>query len=216
MDVHIRSRRGVNEKTAPPVAVDARRAAAAYPNEPFVQAALAEAEFDAKNYAAAEAAADRALATDPKYIRALIYKGRAQMELGKDNPATKWADIRAWFAKANRLDTENAEPLRLFYETYVYAGAEPTKNSVEGLLYAVALVPQDPALRITAVRELLVQGRLPAARAMFAPMAFRPHAPPKFRESNAQIMSAISAGDGKRALAVLEAAMDQSDDGDKR
>lgn len=119
-----------------------------------------------------------------------------------------------WFAKANRLDTENAEPLRRFYQTYAYAGVEPTRNSVEGLLYAVALVPQDDGLRVSAVRELLVEGRLADARAMFAPMAFQPHAPKKYRESNAQVMSAIDAADGKRALAVLEGAMQAPDDED--
>lgn len=217
MDVHIRSRRGVNQKTAPAVVADARKSAAAFPYEPFVQAALAEAEFDAVNYPAVEAAADRALTTNPNYVRALIYKGRALMEMGKDQPSTKWSDVRGWFARANRLDTENAEPLRLFFQTYQYAGVAPTKNAVEGLLYAVALVPQDDGLRISAVRELLVEGRLPEAKAMFAPMAFQPHAPKKYRESNAQVMAAIGSGDGKHALAILEAAMENGkDEGEKR
>ena len=216
MDVHIRSRRGVNQKTAPAVAADARKAAAAFPNEPFVQAALAEAEFDAGNYPAVEAAADRALATNPKYVRALIYKGRAQMELGKDKPGTTWSDVRGWFARANRLDTENAEPLRLFFLTYQYAGVTPTKNAVDGLLYSVALVPQDDGLRINAVHELLVEGRLPEAKAMFAPMAFQPHATQKYREVSAQIMAAIGAGDGKRALAILEGAPEKVKDEDEK
>lgn len=217
MDVHIRSRRGVNQKTAPAVAADARKAAAPFPNEPFVQATLAEAEFDAGNYPAVEAAADRALAANPNYSRALIYKGRALMEMGKDKPNTKWSDVRSWFARANRLDTENAEPLRLFFLTYQYAGVAPTKNAVDGLLYAVALVPQDDGLRINAVHELLMEGRLPEARILFAPMAFQPHAPKKYRESNAQVMAAIGSGDGKRALAVLESAMDKGkEEGEKR
>ena len=214
MDVHIRSRRGVNDKTAREVVAAARKAAAPYPNEPFVQAALAEAEFDAHEYKAAEAAADRALATDPNYVRALLYKGRALMELGKGRPDTQWSEVRGWFAKANRLDTENAEPLRLFYQSYEYAGAKPTRNSVEGLLYSVALVPQDDGLRVSAVRELLVEGRLAEAKDMFAPMAFQPHAPKKYRESNAEVMAAIDAADGKRALTVLEAAMQAPDDED--
>jgi tetratricopeptide (TPR) repeat protein len=211
MDVHIRSRRGVNDKTAPGVAAEARKAAAPYAGDPFVQVALAEAEFDAKNYAAAGAAADRALAVNPNYVRALIYKGRAEMEMAKNKAGANWKDIRGWFAKANRLDTENAEPLLLFYQAYGNAGVEPTKISVEGLLYAVALVPQDDLLRVTAVRQLLIDGRLKEARKLFATLAFQPHAPQKYRESNAQIMAAIDADDGKRALAVLEAAMSQAD-----
>jgi len=212
MNVHIRSRGGVNAKTAPGVAADARIAAALFPNDPFVQAALAEAEYDAGNCAAAEAAADRALAANPNYVRALIYKGRARMEIARTKPDADWKEVRGWFAKANRLDTENAEPLMLFYQTYVDSGAAPTKNAVDGLLYAVALVPQDNGLRINAVRQLIVEKRLTEAKALFAPLAFQPHAPEKYRESNAQIMAAMTAGDGKQALAVLESAMNQSDD----
>ncbi|HEY0629141.1 MAG TPA: hypothetical protein VGD23_07410, partial [Sphingomicrobium sp.] len=217
MDVHIRSRRGVNEKVAPGIAAAARKAAAPFPNDPFVQAALAEAEYDAGNYVAAEAAADRALAANPNYVRGLIYKGRARMELAKGKSGADWKEIRSWFAKANRLDTENAEPLMLYYRSFGEAGVTPTKNAVEGLLYAVALVPQDNELRVNAVRQMLVDGRLNEARSLFAPLAFRPHAPERFRESNAQVMAAIGAADGKRALSVLEAAMEQShEEEDKR
>ena len=211
IDVHIRSRRGVNEQTALSVAIDARAAAAPYPNDPFVQTALAEAEYDAGNLAAAEAAADRALAVNPNHVRALIYKGRARMRLAKSNPDADWKEIRSWFAKANRLDTENAEALMLFYQSYGAAGVAPTKNAVEGLLYAVALVPQDDGLRVNAVRQLLIEGRLAEARTMFAPLAFQPHAPQRYRESNAQVMAAIAAGDGRKALAVLTTAMTRRD-----
>ncbi len=216
MDVHIRSRRGVNHKTAPHVAADARIAAGPYSDEPFVQAALAEAEFDAGNYTAADAAADRALASNPNHVRGLIDKGRARMELAKVRPDSDWNEVRRWFLKANGVDTENAEPLMLFYQSYGYSGIAPTKNAVEGLLYAVTLVPQDNGLRVNAVRQLLVDGRLTEARKLFAPLAFQPHAPERFRESNAQIMSAITAGDGKRALAVLTAAMESPEEGAKK
>jgi len=217
MDVHIRSKRGVDAKTAPGVAANARKIAADFPAEPFVQAALAEAEFDARNYAAAEAAADRALATNPNYVHALIYKGRAQMELSKAKPDADWRNIRGWFAKANRLDAENAEPLMLFYEAFNNAGVAPTKIAVEGLLYAVALVPQDNGLRVNAVYQLLTEGRIDQAKRFFAPLAFQPHATETYRESTAEVMAAMTAGDGKRALTALEAAMQNPDEkGDKR
>ena len=206
MDVHIRSTRGVNKKKAREVAADARRVAAQHQNDPFVMASLAEAELDAGNFAAAESAADRALAADPKNIRALIFKGRARMELAKASPGTAdWNEIRRWFVKANRLDTENAEPLMLFYETYLHAGAQPTKNAVEGLLYAAALAPQDDSLRLAAVRRLLVENRLAEARTMFAPIAFQPHTAEKWRTATGKTMEAISGGDGKSALTALDA-----------
>ena len=212
MDVHIRSRSGVNDKTAPGVAANARRVAAPYSNEPFVQAALAEAEFDAGNYAAAEAAADRALAANSNYVKALIYKGRSRMELARGKPDANWPEVRDWFLKANRLDTENAEPLLLYYQTYVEAGAAPTKNAVEALLYAVALVPQDDELRINAVRQMLIEKRLQEARSLFSPLAFQPHATDQFKEISAEVMAAIIAGDSKRALTALQEGLKKEDE----
>jgi len=70
MWVHIRSERGATHKTADDIASDARSIAAKYPDDPFVQTCLAQAEYDAKNYPAAEAAADRALTKDPALISA--------------------------------------------------------------------------------------------------------------------------------------------------
>jgi tetratricopeptide (TPR) repeat protein len=204
MPVRIRSDRGVNSKSAPLVASDARAIAARFPNEPSVQSALAEAEYDARNYAAAEAAADRALAANPKDIHALIYKGRARLEMAKANPAkADWSEVRSWFSRANKLDTEDAEPLMLFYKSSLDAGQTPTKNAVEALLDALTLVPQDDTLRINAVRQMLTDGRLAEAKELFAPLAFNPHADERWREIASSVMQAIASGDGKKASALL-------------
>jgi tetratricopeptide (TPR) repeat protein len=205
MDVHIRSTRGVNQKTAPGVAADARRIAAGFPNDPFVQGVLAEAEHDAGNYAASEAAADRALAVDPKNVHALIYKGRAEMALAKEQPAkADWSKIRSWFINANKLDTENAEPLALYFRSYAEAGERPTKNAVEALLYSVDLVPQDSELRVNAVQQLLRDGRVSEAKQLFGPLTFAPHATAERRETGMKIMAAINAGDAKTALSLID------------
>jgi tetratricopeptide (TPR) repeat protein len=205
MPTHIRSTRGVDKKTAPAVAEAARKAAEAYPSDAFVQAALAEAEYDAGDYAAASTAADRALAANPNQVHALIYKGQAQIALARAKPETAdWAGIRRWFLRANKLDTENAEPLALFYQTFAESGEKPTKNAVDALLYAVALAPQDEGLRIMATHELLIESRTNEAREMLAPLAYRPHSSAGFRDGMMKIMAAISAGDTKTALAILE------------
>ena len=62
MAPRIRSAVGVTEKTAPKLVPAARAVAAQCPTDTFVQRALAEVEFDAKNNSEAMAAADRALA----------------------------------------------------------------------------------------------------------------------------------------------------------
>jgi hypothetical protein len=207
MDVHIQSTKGASRKDAPTVAASARKLSAQFPIDPFAQAALAEAEFDAENYAAAEAAADQALASDPNNLRALIYKGRAQMELAKASPAAHdWKAIRSWFSKANKLDSDSAEPLMLFYQSYVKQGIKPTQNSVDGLLYATALAPRDYELRLMAVRQLLMDARTSDAKKLFAPLAYQPHLADEWKEVNAQIMDAINADHRSAALALMDQA----------
>jgi tetratricopeptide (TPR) repeat protein len=183
---------------------DARKIAAQYPTDPFVQACLAEAEYDAGDYAAAEAAADRALAADRKSIHALIYKGRAQLRLAKANPqGANWEAIRGWFIKANAVDTENAEALALFYDSYRVAGQKPTKNAVDALLYSVDLAPQDLRLRFDAVDELLREERYDDAKRIFALIAYQPHASPEWRERATQIMDRMTSHQGGEAIALL-------------
>jgi tetratricopeptide (TPR) repeat protein len=203
MPARIRSARGVSRKNAPPIAAVIRTVASNFPTDPTVQTWLAEAEFDTGNYAAAEAAADRALALDPKIEKALIYKGRARRESMESTAKGNWNAIRDLFMKANRLDVEDAEPLSLYYESYLRAGQEPTANAVAGLKYALVLAPQDPSLRMMTVRELINQKQFSEARADLAPLAFNPHSS-KGRAQARKVMDALSANDPKTALAALE------------
>lgn len=207
MPVRMRSDYGVSRRNSRQLAAQARKIAAAFPNDPFVQSTLAEAEHDARNYPAAIAATERAIAADPAYSRALIYKGRALIEIAKENPANAdWAAIRSWFTRANRIDPEDPEPLMLFYQGFVAAGAQPTANATKGLLYALALAPQDEELRMMAVRQLLADGRLVEAKREFAPLAFDPHAR-DFRETAEKILEAIESGNASAALAHVDAWM---------
>jgi hypothetical protein len=204
MGVFIRSKRGATRKTAADIALSARKIAGPYPGSPFVQTALAEAELDAGNLAAAEAAADRALAAEPSRLGALILKGRAQMESARRSPReADWSAIRKWFLKANKIDPEAAEPLLLFYQTYLYAGERPSGNAMNGLLYSLVLAPQDEKLRMTVVRQMLVDGRTQDAQRYFAPFAFEPHYSRNQREASAKTMAALTSGDQPEALTQL-------------
>jgi tetratricopeptide (TPR) repeat protein len=211
MHVRIRSKAGVDDSSAGGVAGDARRIAASFPADAVVQSELAEAEFDAKNYAAADSAADRALALDPKEIHALIYKGRAQVKLAKaSGKPADWDGIREWFLRANKLDTENPQPLALYYDTFAEAGQQLTQNAIDALLYAVELAPRDQDLRTTAVGVLIVQNKLKDARQMFAPLAYEPHLSSAKRELATKVIAALDAGDGKAALQLLQTKPDDS------
>ena len=206
MDVRIRSKRGVDAESAKALVPLARQAAAPYPNDPFAQVTLAEAEYDAGNLKEAEAAADRALAADPKWIEALIYKGRVRMAMAAESDsadAKTWSDVRKWFSAANRLDPEDPEPLMLFYMSYAVAGMQPTRNAVEGLTYALLLAPQDDDLRWMAGHQYLRDGKVKEGRATLAPLAFDPHGGQSAVWAS-RIIAKLDSGGAAAALAAWE------------
>lgn len=179
MAVIVRSRAGVNEKTAPGVYADARRIAAGYPADPAVQRALAEAAYDAKDYAGALAAADRAIAADPRFVEAHCYRAMALMaiaENAKDEKLDTWNEIRRTIARANRLDTEDPRPLILYFRSYAERGQMPPKMAREGLEHAYELAPQDRGLRLQVAAMLIADGKKDIARSMLLALTYDPHA----------------------------------------
>jgi len=205
MPARVLSSRGVDMKSAPGVAELARRLAAPYPNDAGAQNELAEAEFDAKNYEASDAAATRALAADPASVHAMLYKGMAQMELarkaGSTDPA-RWKEVRSWFLKANKAETEYAEPLILFFDSFAAAKQKPIKSAENGLLYAYMLAPYDPEVRLEAGQLLLEMGEQKAARAAYEPIAYSPHTSPASDFAN-RILDALDANGTEGALKVI-------------
>lgn len=178
--IHLRARskRGVDDKTAEPLARQVREIQANYPGDLLVEVTLAEAELDAGNDEAAEAAADRALVLDPRNTEAMIYKGRAMLAraTGGDSVDTKLAEAaRKWFLKANKIDTEDPEPLMEYYNSFVAAGSRPTANAVAALHYASNLAPQDASLRLNSALQHLRDQEGKKARQALAPIAFDPH-----------------------------------------
>jgi len=174
IDYRLTSTIGVSEETAGPLAARARPVAARYPDDATVQTWLAEMEYDAKNYDAAMAAAERALARDPGNLFAMVYKGRVLMQraVGAGNRDLA-REAREWFLRANRANPNHALPLQLFYDSFAAMGETPTDGAVNGLYAATILVPQDPLLRVRAAIELLREGNLAQARSILAPAAFR-------------------------------------------
>lgn len=204
MAVRMRSKRGVNRAAALALLPEARRRARDFPNDPAAQGMLAEAEYDAGNVAECEAATDRALAADPKNVQALLYKGRARINRAvdaKSKDAAVWKEARGWLIKANRLDTDDAEPLMLFYESFLATDETPPKSAIAGLMRAFELSPHDAGLRFMAIRQTLIGGDVKEARYMLIPLAFDPHAP---RDNMAAKMVAMIDA-GSPAAAVLAA-----------
>lgn len=220
MDVRIVSKNGVDERTAPRVYAQAKKAAAPFPNDPGAQIVLAETAYDAGDYKEAEAAADRAIAANPKAVDAFVYKAMARMAIAAkadDTSKETWSAIRKIIGTANRLDPDDPEPLILFYRSFAEAGISPTKNAREGLYLAFQLGPQDKGVRMTAATSYLQDNNPKMARELLKPLAFDPHNQGLAKVA-ADLITAIDAGKGADALRALENNVtdkDESRDKDK-
>lgn len=113
------------------------------------------------------------------------------------------ADARAWFSRANKIDSEDPEPLMLFHSAYVRDSGRPTPNAVAALHYASDLAPQDIGLRMQSAYQYLRDGKLSQARKALVPVAFDPHGRAAAKSAQAAIAK-IDAGDGKGAQAAME------------
>lgn len=80
----------------------------------------------------------------------------------------------------------------------------PTHSAEEGLLYARALAPFDPALGITAASIYLRRDKPEEARRVLAPVAFDPHGGAAAKEAQ-DALAALDAGNIKGALERLAA-----------
>jgi tetratricopeptide (TPR) repeat protein len=206
IDEQIRFARGGKRTASADLAKRATAAVQRYPGDARATALLAELKLSAKDYRAASEAADRALRVDPNSETALITKGTALMEMGKVSPkSADWSTIRTYFTRANRIDTEYAQPLILFYRSYEAQGIQPTANALEGLRYALALAPQDDKLRLEVVGDLLKGNRIDEARDALEPLAYSPHAG-KRHETVRRLLDAITAKNPSLAMTSLDEA----------
>jgi tetratricopeptide (TPR) repeat protein len=177
MPVIMQSRRGVNEESAAKVIIEARKIAAQFPNNAPVLAALAEAGFDAGNDKEAIAAADRAIAIDPKNINAHIQKGYAMMRMAPDakDEDKAWSDVRKHFSAVNRIENDHPIPLMQFYISFMKQGRKPTENAVKGLEWALALAPFDGGLRWMVSNHYMQNKNYKDAVDTLGPLAYNPH-----------------------------------------
>lgn len=214
MKVRIRSKAGVDKKKAPDVAQDARAIAAKYPTSYLVQLTLSEAELDLANFepanlARAEAAADRALATKPDSVEAMILKGRALLERGKGNKSLL-PTSRTWFAKAYNEDSENPAPLYYNYLTYYEAGGAIPESAIIGLERAYDEALYDRELKLVLARQLLAEKKGPAARSVLMPLAIFPEFGGSFKKY-AEVSDLIAAQKVDEAYKLLASTMDEDE-----
>lgn len=201
-----RTESGVDEKTAEPTAAEARQLQRLYPGDELVELELAEAELDADHPEAAEAAADRALKANPRNTEAMVLKGRAIVErarAAKGDAHPLFEQARAIFIAANKIDTEDPEPLKEFYESFQAEGVRPTPNAIAALHYASNLAPQDSGLRMNSAYRYIADGKVAEAKRVLAPLAYDPHKRSLAKLAR-KMLDKLAAGDAKGALTVAE------------
>ncbi len=177
MPLRIQSRRGVSREEALELLPEAREIGAKYPNDPMVQAALAEAEFDAGNDAEAIAAADRALAADPDCVDAYVQKGYALFRMAEDadDMDAAYQEALKPFLALNKVENDHPLPLAYYYRSFVARGEEPSDLAKQGLSRAVDLARFDLDLRMQLAMQQMRDGDYEKARQNLAPIAFNPH-----------------------------------------
>jgi len=197
---------GPKPAEAETLATQLRSIEAQCPGDELVETTLAEAELGAGHAEAAKNAAERASKTTPQSTEAMVLKGRALSVLadategpGRD---AMFDQARAALIAANKLDTEDPEPLYEFYRTFPRQGIRPTANALAALHYASDLAPQDLGVRMNSAIAYLNEGKPKEARATLTVVAYSPHVGP-MGEAAKRMIAAIDSGDSKRALLEL-------------
>jgi len=177
MPIMMASQRGVDADQAAELVEEARKIAARYPDDAGVQAALAEAEFDAGNDAAAIAAADRAIAADPMRKNAYVQKGYAmfrQAASAEDRGAAYAAAMKP-FSRLNALENDHPLPLIFYYQSFVETGKRPPDQARLALEKAAMMAPYDKGLQMTLALMLADEGKIALASTFLRLIAFDPH-----------------------------------------
>lgn len=189
-----------------PMVAQVRAIEAKYPGDELVESTLAEVELDGHHAAAAEAAAEKALKANPRNTEVLVLKGRAMAELAKESTGPNRHDLfeqaRQTLIAANKLDTEDPEPLFEFYRSFLEEGIRPTDNALAALHYASDLAPQDLGVRMNSAIAYLNEGKDKDARATLTVVAYSPHSA-HMGDLARHMIADIDAGKARAALMEL-------------
>lgn len=187
--------RARDEKGLTEVRDELRKLSRTYAGDAGVWYELGRAEWDLddkRDAAAARNAVDKALALDPKHVRANVLLGQmmaADLDKKADASAADWALVRKPIALANRTDPNDPVPLYVYYHSFLAQGIAPPKIAVDGLARAFALAPENPNMRIRYAFALANLGEIERAIQLARVVAFNPH----------------DDGQGEKLLAQIEA-----------
>lgn len=199
---------GIRTDAAEPIAVQLRAVQARFPGDELVEATLAEAELKAGNPQVAEDAATRALKTNARNTEAMVLKGRAMVQRARgivDEKSRRDAfeQARQTLIAANKLDTEDPEPLYEFYRSFLEEGIRPTANALAALHYASDLAPQDLGVRMNSAIAYLNEGKPKDASSTLTVVAYSPHVG-QMGALARRMIADIDRGNAKAALQELD------------
>ena len=177
---------------------------------------LARAEWDLgdekRDAVAARAAVDKALAIEPKHVRANILLGEMMIhDLGQRDTVSDadWAAARKPIILANNTDPDDPVPLYTYYDSFLRQGVTPPKIAVTGLERAFALGPESASARIAYAFALARNGDFERASRLAKVVAFDPHDGGQGEQILAQIETMRKrSGDAGKGDANLSAAAD--------
>ncbi len=177
MPVILESKRGVNDASAKLLLPRAQAVAVQFPDDPAVLAALAEAEHDAGNFAAAVAAADKALGKSPMLVNAHVQKifALARIAEDSDDSANAWKAVRKAVTALNAVENDHPIPLIYYYRSLQASGKDITENAKHGLERALQLAPYDKGVRWQTVQQMINDDNYALAYRTLMPLANDPH-----------------------------------------
>jgi hypothetical protein len=197
---------GLSPEETQTIASQLRQLESQFPGDLLVENTLSRAELETEHASAAEAAADRALKADPRNTEAMILKGDAVAARAKDvdgdQRKTLFDQARDIYIAANKVDTEDPQPLYDFYNSFLKEGLRPTGNAIAALHYASDLAPQDLGVRMNSAIAYLNEGKPTDARATLVPVAYSPHGGTA-SEMARRMLADIDGGNAKAALLEL-------------
>ena len=159
MEAMIITNRGVDEDEAASVVRKTRPLVERYPQSPEVLLAATEAEIYARNYAEAEALAQRAIAADPESTEAAMFYGDIALRQSFEDPS-KLSEARKRYAAANQKEFDHPYPLYGYYLSYLFDESEEMPEVAKtGLESAFRYAPFDYPIRQALVHMLLLEDR---------------------------------------------------------
>lgn len=211
----MRLQAGVSRNDARGVANSLRSITERFPQSSAAFRWLAEAEYDAKNYAASEQAAARAVELDPANVDALIYRAMAAIELAEQDPAYI-AAARQHLSAAVELDDADPRAMILYYETWFdETQGQPPEHAIIALEQALDHAGSDASYRLMLGRQLVMEERFNDARIVMLPSLYQGHSiePEDEDDPTPQgVLDALAANDRMQALDLLNRMLEPEDE----